>query len=59
MMTIRRTDAIIQEYLDNEIPEFKTNGTGLSMIFSHFSKRNMRFYVLVEQLQLWYLYHYC
>ena len=38
---VRELDAIIQEYLDNEIPEFKTNGTGLSMIFSHFSKRNI------------------
>ena len=27
--------------LYKEIPEFKTNGTGLSMIFSHFSKRNI------------------
>ena len=38
---VRDLDAIIQEYLDNEMPEFKTNGTGLSMIFSHFSKRNI------------------
>ena len=38
---VRNLDAIIQEYLENEIPEFKTNGTGLSMIFSHFSKRNI------------------
>ena len=38
---VRNLDAIIQEYLDNEMPEFKTNGTGLSMIFSHFSKRNI------------------
>ena len=38
---VRELDGIIQEYLDNEIPEFKTNGTGLSMIFSHFSKRNI------------------
>ena len=36
---VRNLDAIIQEYLENEIPEFKTNGTGLSMIFSHFSKK--------------------
>ena len=38
---VRDLDAIIQEYFDKEIPEFKTNGTGLSMIFSHFSKRNI------------------
>ena len=38
---VRNLDAIIQNYLDNEMPEFKTNGTGLSMIFSHFSKRNI------------------
>ena len=38
---VRELDAIIQEYMDKEIPEFKTNGTGLSMIFSHFSKRNI------------------
>ncbi len=38
---VRDLDAIIQSYFDKEIPEFKTNGTGLSMIFSHFSKRNI------------------
>ncbi len=38
---VRELDAIIQEYFEKEIPEFKTNGTGLSMIFSHFSKRNI------------------
>ena len=38
---VRNLDEIIQNYLDNEMPEFKTNGTGLSMIFSHFSKRNI------------------
>ena len=38
---VRELDAIIQNYFDQEIPEFKTNGTGLSMIFSHFSKRNI------------------
>ena len=38
---VRELDAIIQEYFKKEIPEFKTNGTGLSMIFSHFSKRNI------------------
>ena len=38
---VRELDAIIQNYFDEEIPEFKTNGTGLSMIFSHFSKRNI------------------
>ena len=38
---IRELDSIIQNYFDNEIPEFKTEGTGLSMIFSHFSKRNI------------------
>ncbi len=38
---IRDLDKIIQDYLDKEIPEFKTQGTGLSMIFSQFSKRNI------------------
>tara|TARA_B100001248_G_C27397846_1_gene467034 strand:+ start:4056 stop:6410 length:2355 start_codon:yes stop_codon:yes gene_type:complete len=38
---VRELDKIIQDYFDKEIPEFKTNGTGLSMIFSHFSKRNI------------------
>ncbi len=38
---VRELDNIIQDYFDKEIPEFKTNGTGLSMIFSHFSKRNI------------------
>ena len=37
---VRELDNIIQDYFDKEIPEFKTNGTGLSMIF-HFSKRNI------------------
>ena len=38
---IRELDATIQNYFDNEMTEFKTKGTGLSMIFSHFSKRNI------------------
>ena len=38
---LRDLDQIIQNYFDNELPEFKTTGTGLSMIFSHFSKRNI------------------
>ena len=38
---IREVDAIIQNYLQSEMPEFKTPGTGLSVIFSHFSKRNI------------------
>ncbi len=38
---IRDLDKIIQDYFDKELPEFKTSGTGLSMIFSHFSKRNI------------------
>ena len=38
---LRDLDQIIQNYFDNELPELKTTGTGLSMIFSHFSKRNI------------------
>ena len=38
---LRDLDKIIQEYFDKELPELKTTGTGLSMIFSHFSKRNI------------------
>ena len=38
---VRELDKIIQDYFDKELPEFKTQGTGLSMIFSHFSKRNI------------------
>ncbi len=38
---IREVDAIIQNYIDKEMPEFKAPGTGLSVIFSHFSKRNI------------------
>ena len=38
---LRDLDQIIQSYFDNELPELKTTGTGLSMIFSHFSKRNI------------------
>ena len=38
---LRELDQIIQDYFDNELPELKSTGTGLSMIFSHFSKRNI------------------
>ena len=38
---IRDLDKIIQDYFNKELPEFKSQGTGLSMIFSHFSKRNI------------------
>ena len=47
---VRELDAIIQNYFDQEIPEFKTNGTGLSMIFSHFSKRNIDSMLVVRLL---------
>ncbi len=38
---LRELDTKIQTFIDSEMPEFKTPGTGLSVIFSHFSKRNI------------------